>query len=127
MLLELEPTSSIPLYQQIRDQVVLGLARQELTYGEALPSVRQLADDLGINMMTVSKAYTLLKGEGYLETDRRQGTKIVSAAPTADAFNQAFLAQLTLLLAEAKVHQLDLRTIQHEITTIYHDFEGGQS
>lgn len=71
MILEIDFKSNVPLYQQIRDQIVQGLATGGLSYGEALPSVRQLADDLAINHMTVNKAYQQLKKEGLIETDRQ--------------------------------------------------------
>ena len=82
MILEIDFKSNVPLYQQIRDQIVQGLATGGLSYGEALPSVRQLADDLAINHMTVNKAYQQLKKEGLIETDRQTGTKIVSVPPS---------------------------------------------
>ena len=64
MLLQLDFNSERPIYQQIRDQIVVGMARGQLRPGEKLPTVRALADEAGVNMMTVSKAYQLLKQEG---------------------------------------------------------------
>ena len=71
MLFRLDFQSAVPIYRQIRDQVVLAVAQGELTPGERLPTTRALAEDAGVNVMTVSKAYQLLKAEGYLVTDRR--------------------------------------------------------
>ena len=76
MLLRLDFQSEIPIYQQIRNQIVLGIAGGELREGERLPTVRALAEETGVNMMTVSKAYQLLKQEGYLQTDRRSGAVV---------------------------------------------------
>lgn len=76
MLLHLDFNSEIPIYQQIRNQVVVGVAEGRLTAGERLPTIRALAEECGINMMTVSKAYQLLKQEGYIVTDRRSGAVI---------------------------------------------------
>lgn len=70
MLFRLDFQSAVPIYRQIRDQVVLAVAQGELTPGERLPTTRALAEDAGVNVMTVSKAYQLLKAEGYLVTDR---------------------------------------------------------
>lgn len=78
MLFRLDFQSAVPIYRQIRDQVVLAVAQGELTPGERLPTTRALAEDAGVNVMTVSKAYQLLKAEGYLVTDRRAGP---SSAP----------------------------------------------
>ena len=65
-----------PLYMQIRSQIIAGIARGDLTAGDALPSVRRLASDLGINLHTVNKAYTVLKQEGFVKVDRRKGAVI---------------------------------------------------
>lgn len=76
MLFRLDFQSAVPIYRQIRDQVVLAVAKGELTPGEHLPITRALAEDAGINVMTVSKAYQLLKAEGDLAADRRSGAVI---------------------------------------------------
>lgn len=76
MLLHLDFQSDTPIYQQIRNQIVLGIADGQILPGEKLPTIRALAEECGINMMTVSKAYQLLKQEGYLHTDRRFGATI---------------------------------------------------
>lgn len=76
MLLRLDFQNEIPIYQQIRNQIVLGIAGGKLREGERLPTVRALAEEIGVNMMTVSKAYQLLKQEGYLQTDRRSGAVV---------------------------------------------------
>ena len=76
MLLRLDFRSEVPIYQQIRNQIVLGIAGGQLRDGERLPTVRALAEEMGVNMMTVSKAYQLLKQEGYLQTDRRSGAVV---------------------------------------------------
>ena len=76
MLIKLDMKSSVPIYVQLRNQIVLGIGRGDIGIGEKLPTVRQLAEDIGVNNMTVNKAYTILKNEGYIEIDRRQGAKI---------------------------------------------------
>lgn len=76
MLLRLDFTSETPVYQQIRNQIVSAIAAGQLAPGEKLPAIRTLAEDAGINMMTVSKAYQLLKAEGYITTGRRDGAMV---------------------------------------------------
>ena len=76
MILNLDFSSSIPLYMQLRNQIVIGIAEGKLMPGEKLPTIRALAEESGINMMTVSKAYQLLKQEGYIHTDRRSGAVV---------------------------------------------------
>ena len=66
MLVHFDFTSGVPLYRQLRDQIVLGLAEGRLAPGEKLPAVRVLAEESGVNTMTVSRAYQQLKAEGYL-------------------------------------------------------------
>ena len=76
MLLHLNFGCDVPIYVQIRNQIVLGIAEGKLSAGEKLPTIRTLSEECGINMMTVSKAYQLLKQEGYIHTDRRSGAVI---------------------------------------------------
>ena len=78
MIFQFDFSSNIPLYMQLRNQVVIGIAEGKLLPGDRLPTIRALAEESGINMMTVSKAYQLLKQEGYINTDRRSGAVIVS-------------------------------------------------
>ena len=74
MLLQLDFSTATPIYQQIRDQIVRGIAEGEFAPDERLPTVRALASECGVNVMTVSKAYQLLKQEGHVRGDRRGGT-----------------------------------------------------
>lgn len=76
MILNFNFSSKVPIYIQLRNQVVIGIAEGKLKPGEKLPTIRRLAAESGINMMTVSKAYQLLKEEGYILTDRRLGTVV---------------------------------------------------
>ncbi|MBQ9765689.1 MAG: GntR family transcriptional regulator [Lachnospiraceae bacterium] len=76
MLFWIDFDSEEALYMQLRNQVILAIAMEEVREGDALPSVRQLADDIGINMHTVNKAYAVLKQEGFLKLDRRHGAVI---------------------------------------------------
>lgn len=99
MLLQLDFSLSTPIYQQIRDQIVQGIASGQLSPGERLPAVRTLASECGVNAMTVSKAYQLLKQEGYVHGDRRGGT-YVSAPDGACAPDPAAVEALRLRLAE---------------------------
>lgn len=76
MLLHLDFGADVPIYIQIRNQIVLGIAEHKLQPGEKLPTIRALSEECGINMMTVSKAYQLLKQEGFIQTDRRSGAVV---------------------------------------------------
>ena len=107
MILTLDPSAETPLYRQLRNQIVTGIARGELVPGESLPTVRQLAADAGINTMTVNKAYQMLKSEGYLVIDRRHGAMVAPKQDNAAACSDALEPQLELLSAEARLNGLD--------------------
>ena len=76
MIISIRESSEIPIFQQIHNQIVQGISDGRLQPGEQLPTVRALADEMGINAMTVSKAYQLLKQEGYILADRRSGARV---------------------------------------------------
>ncbi|MCR5650111.1 MAG: GntR family transcriptional regulator [Lachnospiraceae bacterium] len=76
MNIEINPGSNDALYTQVHDQIILGIAKSLLRDGDHLPSVRSLADEIGINMHTVNKAYALLRDEGFLKLDPRQGAVV---------------------------------------------------
>ena len=79
MILEVDAAAKEPLYLQIRNQVVAGIATGELVAGMQLPSVRALASDLGINLHTVNKAYAVLRDEGFIRMKGRAGAFIADA------------------------------------------------
>ena len=76
MYIEIDFNSEEAIYIQLRNQIIMGIATSEIQEGESLPSVRQLAETVGINMHTVNKAYSVLKQEGYIQLDRRRGAVI---------------------------------------------------
>ena len=80
MLLRIDLNSPEPIYLQIRAQIVQAVAAGELAAGDALPSVRALAGDLGVNMHTVNKAYAVLRDEGYVAMRGRSGAYIANRA-----------------------------------------------
>lgn len=76
MLIEIDFNSDEAIYVQLCNQIIMGIATDQLKIGETLPSVRQLADTVGINMHTVNKAYSVLRQEGFVTIDRRKGVVI---------------------------------------------------
>lgn len=77
MIVRIDRTSNDPLYLQIRAQVIASIAQGDLVPGDALPSVRSLADDLSVNLHTVNKAYAILRDEGYVLMRGRSGARVV--------------------------------------------------
>ena len=76
MVLKIDFESEEAFYIQLRNQIIIGIATDRIREGDSLPSVRQLADNIGINMHTVNKAYSVLKQEGFIKLDRRRGAVI---------------------------------------------------
>ena len=101
MVISINDASEIPIYQQIRNQIVLGISDGRLAPGEQLPTVRALAEEIGINSMTVSKAYTLLKQEGYI--DRRSGARVRQEFETNKELSEKSQELLRQIISEAKV------------------------
>src|SRR5436190_4643720 len=74
------PNSGVPIYRQLIDQVRAQVAGGRLAAGEFLPSVRQVAEDLDVNPMTVSKAYSILERDGVVELVRGQGMRVLGTS-----------------------------------------------
>ena len=74
-----------------------------MTDGEVLPSVRQMADEIGINMHTVNKAYTILRQEGFVKVDRRRGAfEVVGRRGSGNFANQAGSAAPSVWVSSGK-------------------------
>lgn len=97
----LDLDSETPLYQQIRDQVILAMAEGRLNDGVSLPTTRQLALDFKINFHTVNKAYDLLRQEGFVSLTRKQGTFVRRSLTADSAWQQDWQNRLRILMAEA--------------------------
>lgn len=102
MLLKIRPASETPIYLQLRDQIVAGIAAGELSPGDPLPSVREFARDLGVNYHTVNKAYALLRDEGYVNVYGRKGVAVAEPPAADEAFVRDIEEKLTKIMAEAK-------------------------
>jgi len=121
VILKLDMAGATPIYQQIRNQIVFGVATGQLRAGEPLPTVRQLAGDVGVNPMTVSKAYTLLKEEGVIVIDRRHGAQISSAQPRGKPLDSEFDERASLLISEARMKGASEETLQSHILRLIAD------
>jgi GntR family transcriptional regulator len=100
VLISLDLSGDVPIYQQLRDRIVEGIAAGTLADGESLPSTRQLAADFGINFHTVNKAYDLLRQQGFVRLNRKSGA-VVGPAAADDAFAAGWSGRARTLLAEA--------------------------
>ncbi|MGL5329869.1 MAG: GntR family transcriptional regulator [Peptostreptococcaceae bacterium] len=102
MVLDLDFTSDIPIYTQIKEQIIKSIAIGNLKINQSLPSVRNMAEEIGVNLHTVNKSYNLLKDEGYISIDRRKGA-IVNKLPLSknDSNTNKINSMLDLLIAES--------------------------
>lgn len=89
MFIHLDPSSSTPMFQQIHDRIIEGIARGELKHGDKLDPVRRVAAEFGINPATVQKAYDLLRADGIVVTEKRSGSLVtISSEPTDEQRTQ---------------------------------------
>lgn len=102
MILNLDFNSDVAIYTQIREQIIKSIARGDLKINESLPSVRIMAEEIGVNLHTVNKSYNLLKDEGYINIDRRKGA-IVNNLPLSKKEDnvEKVKSNLELLTAES--------------------------
>ena len=103
MIIRIDELSDVPIYQQIRNQIVMGISGGELKAGEQLPTVRALALEMGVNTMTVSKAYQILKSEGYIMTDRKNGARVRNEIRQEGALSDANRMELKRIVSEARI------------------------
>ena len=123
MILEVEFNSEEALYIQLRNQIIVGIATNRLKEGESLPSVRQLAESIGINMHTVNKAYTVLKQEGFVKVDRRRGAVIAIDADRISDLEQ-MRESLRVILARASCRNISREEVHALIDEIYEEYGG---
>ena len=111
MLIEIDFNSDEAIYVQLCNQIIMGIATSQLQEGENLPSVRQLADTIGINMHTVNKAYTVLRQEGFVSIDRRRGAVIAVDVDKARALRE-MKENLLVLLAKGSCRNITREEIK---------------
>ena len=118
MLVQIDFDSDEAIYLQLRKQIILGIACSQFRDGDNLPSVRELADDIGINMHTVNKAYAILKQEGYLTLDRRRGAVISVNADKYDA-SVKLMEDMKLMMAQAVCKGVSREEVHRMIDHIF--------
>ena len=124
MFVEIDFESGEALYMQLRNQIILGIANSVLREGDALPPVRQMAGEIGINMHTVNKAYALLREEGYVTIDRRKGA-VISASDCRTEQTDRLCSQMKILLAEAVCRDLPRKRIHELVDQLLDELEPG--
>ena len=123
MMIEIDFNSDEAIYLQLRNLIILGIATSRFREGEQLPSVRQLAEDIGINMHTVNKAYTVLKQEGYVKVDRRKGAVIAVDEDRMNTISK-LREELQVILAKSICKNISQEEVHALIDEIYEDYGG---
>lgn len=113
MQFEIHPSSGVPIYRQLMDQLRLLIASGRLAPGDLVPSVRQMAEELEINLMTVSKAYAKLEADGVLERDRGIGMRV--KAPPTGASRSERLQQIQPLVDQLATLSWQLKLTEDQV------------
>ena len=121
MVIEIDFNSDEAIYVQLMNQIILGIATSRLQEGDPLPSVRQLADTIGINMHTVNKAYSLLRQEGFVTIDRRRGAIIAVDENKIKAMKE-MKENLIVALAKGCCRNVSREEVHGLIDEIYDEY-----
>lgn len=122
MQIEIDFESEEALYIQLRNQIIYGIATRQFREGDSLPSVRQLADTIGINMHTVNKAYAVLREEGLLRLGRRTGAVIAIDLDKLKA-TEEMREHLRLIIARGYCKGITREELHELVDDIFSEYE----
>lgn len=122
MIIEIDFNSDEAIYMQLRNQIILGIATSMLQEGDSLPSVRQLAEEIGINMHTVNKAYTVLKQEGLIRLDRRRGAVVAIDIDKLQILED-MKRQLSVVLAKGRCKNITKEEVYTLVDEIFEQYK----
>ncbi len=121
MVIEIDFSSDEAIYMQLTNQIIMGIATSRLHEGDSLPSVRQLAETIGINMHTVNKAYALLRQQGFVSIDRRIGAVIAVDMDKMNALEE-MKNNLMIALARGCCRKVSRQEVHQLIDEIYEEY-----
>ena len=122
MIIEVDFNSDEAIYIQLCNQIIMGIATSVIHEGDSLPSVRRLADTIGVNMHTVNKAYSVLKREGYISLDKRRGAVISLDIDRLEEL-QVMKRQLQIVLARGCCKNISRQEVHELVDEIFDDYE----
>lgn len=125
MIIKIDFESEEAIYIQLRNQIIMGIATDRIREGDSLPSVRQLAENIGINMHTVNKAYAVLKQEGYIKLDRRRGAVIALDIDKLRSIEH-LREELSVLLARSVCKNVSREEVHALVDEIYDYYTGSR-
>lgn len=121
MYIKIDFESEEALYMQLRNQIVIGIAKNIYQEGDSLPSVRQLAEDIGINMHTVNKAYGVLREEGLIRLNRGKGAVIALDIDKWKALDE-MRDNLQIVLAKACCKNISREEVHGLVDEIFDEY-----
>lgn len=121
MFLQIDFNSDEAIYIQLRNQIIIGIATESIREGDPLPSVRQMADNIGINMHTVNKAYTVLKQEGFVKLDRRKGAVVSLDVDKIQVLDE-MRKDLSVVLARGVCKNVTCEEVHQLVDEIFQSF-----
>lgn len=122
MIIEVDFDSDEAIYIQLCNQIIMGIATSMIQEGDSLPSVRQLADSIGVNMHTVNKAYSVLKREGYISLDKRRGAVIALDIDKIQQLEE-MRRELRIVLARGRCKNISRQEVHNLVDEIFDDYE----
>ena len=122
MIIEVDFNCDEAIYIQLCNQIIMGIATSVIHEGDSLPSVRRLADTIGVNMHTVNKAYSVLKREGYISLDKRRGAVISLDIDKLEEL-QVMKRQLQIVLARGCCKNISRQEVHELVDEIFDDYE----
>lgn len=122
MLIEIDFNSDEAIYIQLCNQIIMGIATSVIQEGDSLPSVRQLAEAVGVNMHTVNKAYSVLKREGYISLDKRRGAVIALDIDKMEQLEE-MRHQLRIVLARGSCKNISRQEVHDLVDEIFDNYE----
>lgn len=123
MLIEIDFNSDEAIYIQLYNQIVMAIATCGLEKGEELPSVRRMAEDIGVNMHTVNKAYAVLRQDGFIRLDRRKGA-VVETDPDRERAKEEMRDQMKFIVAKGICKGVTMDEAGEILREIYAQYEG---
>ena len=121
MYIHIDFNSEEAIYVQLQNQIIMGIAMNILREGDSLPSVRHLAETAGINMHTVTKAYTILKQDGYIQVDKRRGAIIaIDVDKARDLYYMK--ERMRILLAKGRCKNISRQEVHALVDEIFEEY-----
>lgn len=121
MLITIDFNSEEAIYMQLRNQIIVGIATATIKEGDSLPSVRQMAEEIGINMHTVNKAYAVLREEGIIHLDRRRGAVVAVDIDKLQALED-MKNQLKVVLAKGRCKQITKEEVFELVEELFAEY-----